>query len=368
MTNNKNKLDKKIFDFLAISIVGVIAGLLGALIFSSYFFTSSFTLPFFGQINFDSSNLGSNQLIIKQPQKVVIKQDLRAYEVINNIKEITLDIYPLVKTNQITNKFSLDNFYKQKDSLGKAIILSNNGWLLTNIHLDKNKKYIFVDKDKNKYKQEKIIYDKLTKYSFIKINNNNKALPVAQFTPLNEINPGQSVLIFDKFNNLYSSLIANLQSKNLIKSTEKFDCFVKINQNIKGAIVIDYKSRIIGFIGEQGVFPIINFNNALKYIFKQSKIKRPYLGISYYSLNSLVSKTDNFNNYGIIVYNIDTNSPSQKAGIKIGDNIVQINSTKLNEKNDFTKIIQSLNPGDEINLIIKKGNKEKMISVKLGEK
>ena len=60
-------------------------------------------------------------------------------------------------------------------------------------------------------------------------------------------------------------------------------------------------------------------------------------------------------------------SPADKAGLQVGDIIVMVEDELVNGKKTLTQMIQEYNPGEDLKLTISRGNKEKVVEVKLQE-
>ena len=87
-------------------------------------------------------------------------------------------------------------------------------------------------------------------------------------------------------------------------------------------------------------------------------------------LNRLVAKhLDLKTEKGVLITNVDKNSPADKAGLMIGDIILKVNGDEVINDDDIFKIIEEnfLRAGDILNMIIRRGNSERTIRMVLGK-
>jgi small GTP-binding protein len=103
------------------------------------------------------------------------------------------------------------------------------------------------------------------------------------------------------------------------------------------------------------------------------RISYPYMGVRYIILNKEISKARDIEvDYGALIVGDDEpavvdGSPAQRAGIKEGDVILEINGEKITEDNSLAKIISKYNPFELLNLKILRDGQEIYLNIILGE-
>jgi serine protease Do len=107
----------------------------------------------------------------------------------------------------------------------------------------------------------------------------------------------------------------------------------------------------------------------------QGKIAYPFIGVRYIIISDDYAKEEDLSvDYGAIVVesqdgepSIISNSPADKAGIKVGDIILELDGKKINTDDTLTKIIQNYFPGDQVTLKILRDGVENLINITLGD-
>ncbi|MFQ6618778.1 MAG: S1C family serine protease, partial [Fidelibacterota bacterium] len=126
-----------------------------------------------------------------------------------------------------------------------------------------------------------------------------------------------------------------------------------------------------GSIGIGFAIPINRAKNIVEELRKYGKIDRSFwTGLEVQNVNTLIAKYFNLKvTHGVIITDIDQDSPAQKAGLMIGDVIVEVNGRKVKSNNDIFRIIEEdfLKAGDMLTLKIVRGGETKMVSMRLGK-
>ncbi|MFM5956974.1 MAG: S1C family serine protease, partial [Dolichospermum sp.] len=153
-----------------------------------------------------------------------------------------------------------------------------------------------------------------------------------------------------------------------------------INQGNSGGPLLDINGNVIGVNvarsrdGENIGFsiPIDSVKFVLDSVQKTGKIQRPYLGVQYTIITSSFANNNGLSvNYGALVSQnenspaIAPNSPADKAGIRKGDIILEIDGQKIHAKNDLKRIIQKKKVNDVVKLKVFRDDRNLEIGVKL---
>ncbi|MCX6796503.1 MAG: S1C family serine protease [Candidatus Falkowbacteria bacterium] len=384
---------KLILFIILVFLVGLASSLLGAFVSRSYLLKEAFRIPFFNEVSITEDKLGNSNLIIKDAKKVVIEQDLKVQETFAAIQENIVGLYlkkPVATTTE-QDKFSLNNFYLQKERIGQGFIITNDGWIISSFTPAEIKKtaatndsnakkqsaatpknYVVIANDRKTYEIDTIIYDKLLNISFWHAQANG--LPVKQFAEKSEIGLGQQVIAINSYS--WAKPLAIIGKKNS-KEAENSDFYQEelvfnesLGQDFFNALVVNLSNHLVALIDSEGkIVSADSFANLINRILKDQKINRPSLGFNYLLLAEAANYQDD---KGAIIspdakgIAVVKGSPAEKAGLKAGDIILAINNIEVSTFNPINEIISNYRPGDEIEIKLLVGQTTKIIKVKLG--
>jgi serine protease Do len=363
----------------------------------------------------------------KAPEKEVVKPEPAKYvseisyeqAIIDTAKNVSPSVVSIVISKdvpiyeqQITIPFDdgsgLFNFqipgYVQKGSkfqevgAGSGFVVSENGLILTNKHVvsDKKAEYAVYTNDGKKYPAKVLALDPVQDLAVIKIEPSSP-LKVATLGDSNGIQIGQTAIAIGnalgQFNNTVSvgivsglgrTVSASDQAGTFLETLEEIiQTDAAINSGNSGGPLVNLKGEVIGVNtavaeGAQSIgfaLPINLAKKAIDQVSKNSKITYPFLGVRYVLINQDVKNEYKLSvDYGAYILRdkdepaVVKGSAADKAGLKEKDIVLEINGEKIITGNSISKIVRKYNAKDVIYLKILRGNKEKNISVILGEK
>ncbi len=319
--------------------------------------------------------LTGKQIAIEKKDEMIINQDEKIEQLIPELIPTIVNIYKK-KGNQTTKNF-LDQVYSSENLAGNGFIITNDGWIISNDQVIKDsiEKYAIVTCDGKFQEIENLIKDPLTGIVFLKIKISNNLTPV-KLVDWDEVKTGQSVFLLNKGNfvekNFILSNIANLNFKNIIQSeklfsfSEKIESYVliqdKIESNYNGSPLFNLKGEVVGIANftennSQTAISVNYFKNIINKVLQTNQINRPYLGVSYLSLNNVLIK--GFNQNGALIIKTENNK------LKEGDIVIKIEKEEISEKNSLTSLINEYQPNQNIKLTIIRNKKEEIINFKL---
>lgn len=286
---------------------------------------------------------------------------------------------------------------KQKVSVGggSGIIVHPDGLILTNKHVvfDPDAEYTVITIDGEEHPAKVLSRDPINDVAVIKINA--KGLPAARLGNSSKLELGQTVIAIGNALGMFSNTVSKGIISGLSRSISAalgadgamehlrgvLQTDVAINQGNSGGPLINLDGEIVGIntaiiAGAQNIgfsIPINWAKQDLEDIIKYGRIVKPFIGLQYVMLNKKLKKQYDLPiDCGALVVRDHTpgtvaivpNSPAEKAGIKENDIILELNSEKLNEKIDFSDMLQKCKVGDKIELtIMRKGGKLKLNAV-----
>jgi len=269
-------------------------------------------------------------------------------------------------------------------ALGSGVIVTSNGYIVTNNHVVANASKIKVTiTGENKTYTAKIVgRDPKTDIAVIKIDA--KGLTPIKFANSSNLKVGDIVFaIGDPFGigKSTSAGIVSALNKNQV-GINQYENFIQtdasINPGNSGGALVDSRGDLIGInsaiITRSGGNNGIGFaipSNMVKRIalalINNGKIQRGFLGVSITNLSKGLKSIYN-SDHGAFVLSVEKNKPAYKAGIRRGDLILSVDSKTIKDANSLKNIIGSFKPNKVITVKIEnENNKIKTFKVKLAK-
>ena len=298
----------------------------------------------------------------------------------------------------INVEYQVNTIFSNKSSSasasGSGIIISEDGYILTNDHIVSSsnsssfyqmskatKITVNLYNDSTAYEAEVIGTDELTDLAVIKINKTG--LTPAELGDSDSVQIGEFAMAIGNPLGLtfsVSSGIISATNREITDTDGKKYTLIQtdaaINSGNSGGALVNSKGQVIGLntlkISGNGVegmgfaIPI----NATKEIYSQlieyNKVKRPYIGISTIDVDNQTASYYNLA-VGVYVDSVSDFSPAQKAGIKVGDVITKINDVSVATADELNAEKNSCSIGDQITLTLIRNGQEMSISLTLEE-
>jgi serine protease Do len=324
---------------------------------------------------------------------IAITEHLKKLE--SEIPKEIIPFLPKDKKGHLKIPKNLQN-KKEKFINGSGFIVDPLGLILTNKHIvNSGSEYTVITYTGEKYKAKVLNKDPLNDVAILKIEAKNlKALPLGDSSKLKlgqtVISIGNALGIFQ--NTVSVGIISGLsrfiyaQEENI--SPQELRGLIQtdaaINPGNSGGPLLDSYGKVIGInsamvSGAENIgfaIPINSAKHDLVDIKKYGKIKRPFLGIRYLTLNDSLKEKFNLPfNYGALVlgethhdFAVIPKSPADKAGIKEKDIILECDNKIINENYSILDILEEKNVGDEIEFLIWRDRKKIKVKVKLEER
>ena len=327
------------------------------------------------------------------------------------VKEISLSNYsdtavyaankilPSIVGINIEYTINTNSFFGKSTSTanasGSGIIISEDGYILTNNHVvssssESNSYYqiseakkvtVTLFNDETAYEAKIIGKDEQTDLAVIKIEKNG--LTAAEFADSDSVKVGEFVMAVGNPVNMTSTVtdgIISAVNRKITDSDGKTLTCIHTNAAItsgnSGGALVNSEGKVIGIntlklsgTGIEGIgfaIPINSTTDITSQLIQYSKVKRPYIGISGIDLDETTSKKYNLV-IGIYVRTVEEFSAAEKAGLKIGDVIIEAEGKSITKMDELNEIKNSHQIGDELKIKINRDGNEKELTIKLGE-
>jgi serine protease Do len=264
------------------------------------------------------------------------------------------------------------------------VVVSADGYIITNNHVVDGATDVKVSfANKEEYPAKVIGTDKATDVAILKINKTGlTTLPLADS---NRAEVGDVVLaIGEPFGLGQTVTMGIISAKGRAGlGIERFEDFIQtdasINRGNSGGALVDTRGELVGINtailsgetgGNQGIGFAIPANlakNIMNQILDKGKVTRGYLGILPQELTPEMAKAFGVpNTHGVAIANVVGDGPAGKAGLKVGDVIVAVNGTNVEDVNAFRLQIAGFAPGTTVHLKVDRSGQNLEIPVTLG--
>ncbi len=267
---------------------------------------------------------------------------------------------------------------------GSGVIISPDGYIITNNHVIANATQLEVTLNNNRtYKAELIGTDPLTDIALVKING-DEAFPYVPFGDSNNLKLGEWVLAVGNPFNLTSTVTAGIISAKA-RDLDQFDgnpqSFIQtdaaVNRGNSGGALVNTSGELIGintaissetgsYVGYSFAVPSNNARKVIEDILEYGNVQRGILGIMGGNLNSEQAKNLGIDEtQGVYVGDVEKGSGADKSGIKQGDIIKQLDDYRVRKFSDLVGYLGSKRPDDVIAVTVIRNGSEKIIPVTL---
>ena len=267
-------------------------------------------------------------------------------------------------------------------NFGSGVIISADGYILTNAHVVKGKTNIKATlNDKREYHAKLIGADDKSDIALLKIDAED--LPAAKIGNPNELKSGEWVAAIGApfgFDNSVTAGIVSAKGRTL--PNETYTSFIQtdvaINPGNSGGPLFNLKGQVVGinsqiysrsggFMGISFAIPIDTAMNVAEQLKTDSKVQRGQLGVVIQEVTHDLAKSFGLDKpTGALVSKVLPNSPAAAAGLQVGDIIRGVNGKEIVSSGDLPVIVGSTAPGKEVKLQIWRQRAELEVGVTLG--
>lgn len=350
-------------------------------------------------INNSSSNISTSNSSSTQSNGYVTQTSLSNYS--DTAVYAANKILPSIVGIKIEYTVNTQSFFGRSSSStatasGSGIIISEDGYILTNNHVvsssssESNSYYQITDAgkvtvtlfgDDTEYEAKIVGQDEQTDLAVIKIEKTG--LTKAEFADSDSVKVGEFAMAVGNPVNMNSTVTTGIISAVNRKITDSdgktYTCIqtdAAINSGNSGGALVNSEGKVIGIntlklsgTGIEGIgfaIPINSTTDITSQLIQYSKVKRPFIGISGIDLNAETAKTYNLVE-GVYVKSVEDFSAAEKAGLKAGDVIIEVEGKSIKTMDELNEVKNSHKIGDELKLKINRNGTEKEITLTLGE-
>lgn len=267
-------------------------------------------------------------------------------------------------------------------ALGSGVIISDDGYIVTNNHVVDGADEIVVNLvgDKKEYKAKLIGKDKKSDLAVIKIDKDN--LNAVIFYNSDKVRVGDVVFALGNPFGLSETITQGIVSAKgrtgvgIVEYENFIQTDASINPGNSGGALINSAGNLIGInsailsksggnVGIGFAIPSNMVTSIAKQLIENGIYTRAYLGVAISDVSETMSNFYN-NNYGALITAVEKDTPAQNGGLKRGDLIIAIDNTEIKSANELKNKVGSYPPNTEVNIKILRDKELKIKTVMLG--
>ena len=273
---------------------------------------------------------------------------------------------------------------RQSSALGSGFIIDEKGIVITNNHVIDGAEDIVVQVNGDKDFKAKVIgADPLSDIAVLQIETTEKFIPV-KFGDSDKARIGDEVIAIGNpfgLGGTVTSGIISARNRNLGGTLARYEDYIQTDASINtgnsggplfdlNGDVIGINTAILGRSGNVGIGFAIPSNSAeivIDQLIKFGETKRGWLGVRIQDVTREIADIEKLDKArGALVASVAQNSPSEKAGIKAGDIILEFDGEKIKEMKELPIIVAKTEVGKKVKVKIWRNKREIIKTVTLG--
>jgi Do/DeqQ family serine protease len=267
--------------------------------------------------------------------------------------------------------------------IGSGVILSTDGYIVTNNHVIERAEQIHVTlNDKRTFTAKLVGADPGTDIAVIKIEG--KDLPFVAMGNSDDLRVGEWVLAVGNPLNLTSTVTAGIVSAkarniNILSDNFKIESFIQtdaaVNPGNSGGALVNTRGELVGintaiasstgsFAGYSFAVPSSIVSKVAADIIEFGIVQRAVLGVRLQELTSETAAEYGIKEIqGVLIADVIEGGAAEQAGVKKGDVVLKVNDIAVNTSAQLQEQISKFRPNDQISLTVSRDNKTKYINV-----
>jgi Do/DeqQ family serine protease len=271
---------------------------------------------------------------------------------------------------------------------GSGVIISDDGFIVTNNHVINNAEKVYVVlNDNREFEADVIGKDPNTDIALLKVNEKN--LPFIYYGNSDDIKVGEWVLAVGNPFSLTSTVTAGIvsakgRSINILNEKFAIESFIQtdaaVNPGNSGGALVNVEGDLIGintaiasntgsYTGYSFAVPVNIVKKVVADLLEFGEVQRAFIGVVIDNVNSdLATKKGINTTRGVYVTGLNPGGAAEEAGIKEGDVIISIGNNQVNNIPELQEMVGRYRPGDKVDVRVIRNNKEITIPVVLKNK
>jgi len=279
-----------------------------------------------------------------------------------------------------------DNAPQQTSSLGSGVLVSHDGYILTNHHVVEAADQIEVAlADGRKAKGHIIGSDPETDLAVIKIELGNN-LPAITFGQSDQAQVGDIVLAvgnpFAVGQTVTMGIVSAVKRNHL--GLNAFENFIQtdaaINPGNSGGALVDVNGNLIGInsaiyspnggsLGIGFAIPVSTAKKIMEQIILSGSVTRGWIGVAVQEITPELAESFKLGKIqGVLISEVVRGGPADQAKVKAGDILTSVDNKLLIDSSSMLETIAALQPGKAVALKLLRNQKEVMVQVKIGRR
>jgi serine protease Do len=274
---------------------------------------------------------------------------------------------------------------RRPSALGSGVIVSADGYILTNHHVIDGAEQIKVDLNDNRTLDAKLVgSDAPSDLAVLKIDATS--LPVLPLGDSERVRVGDVVLAIGNPLGIGQTVtmgIISAKSRQTGLSDGSFEDFLQtdapINQGNSGGALVSTNSELVGInsqilspsggsIGIGFAIPSNMARRVMEQLIQTGKVRRGQLGVLAQKVTTdVAAKLGLKEAKGVVVAQVQAGSAAERAGLRQGDVITSLNGVEVNDPNTFRNAVASAPPGAEVTMSVLRSGREQQVRATLGE-
>ena len=274
--------------------------------------------------------------------------------------------------------------------MGSGFVVSSDGLIITNAHVVEGSEEVEVTlKDGRTFEGEVMGVDSMTDVGVIKIDAED--LPAVEIADSDGLQPGEYAIAIGNPLGLDNTVTTGIvsgtgRSSAQVGVGDKRINFIQtdaaINPGNSGGPLLNAKGEVIGvntaiIQGAQGLgfaIPINQARDVADRLVANGKVDHPYLGIQmaqitpefHERLKASGESSKITEKEGVVIVDVVADSPAEKAGLKVGDTIKEVDGESVSKPDEIQKLVQNTRVGDELPVELVRDGKKVNMEIEVG--
>jgi serine protease Do len=271
--------------------------------------------------------------------------------------------------------------------LGSGVIVSEDGYILTNNHVISDAEDLEVRlMDDRQLKATVVGSDPESDVALIKVDA--KGLPTVRFGDSDKLQVGEWVVAIGS---PFSENLAHTVTAGIVSAKGRtqvgivdFEDFIQtdaaINPGNSGGALVNLHGELVGvntaiatrngfYQGVGFAIPVNMSRKVMDDLLNRGKVVRGWLGVQIQSLDEdLATGLGLDSKHGVVINDLTTGGPAERAGLKHGDVILEFNGTPVKDADNLQSLVAAQDPGKPAELKVRRDGKDMKVKVDLGER